>query len=319
MDRDNHRVQIVDASAAPGTIRTLGAYGQFGSLSGEFRFPRGVFAIGEDVYVADTLNHRIQRLRLLTDADGDGMDDVWEGLNGLNPADPSDANQDPDGDGLLNIGEYRLRTNPHDADSNDNGASDGWDVLHGLSPSAAGSPVSPPRATIGSNAGGTPKLLGQVVRVTATFSEAVAAAPVPLLSLSGGASLSGAAMALLGGSVYYYDYTVDADDAGAVNAAVSGALDLQGYSLDPDPTGTNALFMIQPVEFAVTDLEWSPFRVSWEAVLNGIYCVQSAPDLSGSNWVDGVTVTSAVSGVDIWTGSAPTNGLRFYRVKRIIP
>jgi len=172
---------------------------------------------------------------------------------------------------------------------------------------------------IGSNAGGTPKVLGEVVRVTATFSEAVAPAPAPLLSLSGGASLASAAMALLGGSVYYYDYTVDADDGGAVHAAVSGALDLQGYSLDPDPTGTNALFLIQPVEFAVTDIVWSPLRVSWESVLDAVYCIQSAPDLSGSNWVDGVTVTSAVSGVDFWTGVAPSNTLRFYRVKRIIP
>lgn len=40
------------------------------------------------------------------DTDKDGMPDVWEKANGLNPNDPSDANKDCTGDGYTNIEKY---------------------------------------------------------------------------------------------------------------------------------------------------------------------------------------------------------------------
>lgn len=40
------------------------------------------------------------------DTDKDGMPDAWEKANGLNPNDPSDANQDCTGDGYTNIEKY---------------------------------------------------------------------------------------------------------------------------------------------------------------------------------------------------------------------
>ena len=40
------------------------------------------------------------------DTDGDGMPDEWEKANGLNPNDPSDANEDCTGDGYTNIEKY---------------------------------------------------------------------------------------------------------------------------------------------------------------------------------------------------------------------
>ena len=47
----------------------------------------------------------------LRDSDGDGMPDGWEIANGLNPL-VDDSLGDPDADGLTNLDEYRLGTNP---------------------------------------------------------------------------------------------------------------------------------------------------------------------------------------------------------------
>ena len=47
------------------------------------------------------------------DDDNDGMPDEWELANGLNPIDPSDAAGDPDGDGLTNLQEYEIGSDPH--------------------------------------------------------------------------------------------------------------------------------------------------------------------------------------------------------------
>ncbi len=46
------------------------------------------------------------------DTDGDGMDDGWEVTNGLNPLDPDDDMDDPDGDDIPNFYEYVHGTDP---------------------------------------------------------------------------------------------------------------------------------------------------------------------------------------------------------------
>lgn len=46
-----------------------------------------------------------------SDTDNDGMPDGWEVHNGLNPLDPADASDDPDGDWLTNLQEYNGGTN----------------------------------------------------------------------------------------------------------------------------------------------------------------------------------------------------------------
>jgi hypothetical protein len=50
------------------------------------------------------------------DSDGDGMPDVWEVENNLDPF-TNDAHDDGDGDGFSNLTEYRSGTDPNDADS----------------------------------------------------------------------------------------------------------------------------------------------------------------------------------------------------------
>lgn len=45
------------------------------------------------------------------DSDGDGMTDLWELMNGLNPYSAADASADPDGDGITNINEFNSGTN----------------------------------------------------------------------------------------------------------------------------------------------------------------------------------------------------------------
>jgi len=48
-----------------------------------------------------------------TDDDNDEMPDDWEILHGLNPLDPSDASLDFDGDGLSNLTEYQIGSDPN--------------------------------------------------------------------------------------------------------------------------------------------------------------------------------------------------------------
>ena len=62
------------------------------------------------------------------------MDDDWERAHGLNPNDPSDANDDPDHDGLTNLQEFLLGTDPHNPDTDGDGVPDGVEFRRGSDP-----------------------------------------------------------------------------------------------------------------------------------------------------------------------------------------
>ena len=68
------------------------------------------------------------------DADGDGIPDEWEAKYGLKPNDKSDADLDLDKDGLANLQEYILGTNPALADSDNDGVADKVEIGKGTNP-----------------------------------------------------------------------------------------------------------------------------------------------------------------------------------------
>lgn len=79
---------------------------------------------------------------LFVDADNDGMEDAWETAHGLDAA-RDDRDADADADGLTNIAEYVLGTDPAGIDSDGDGMPDGWEASHGSDPmtdDAAGDP-----------------------------------------------------------------------------------------------------------------------------------------------------------------------------------
>ena len=67
----------------------------------------------------------------ILDTDKDGLTDVYETQHGLAINDPSDALGDNDNDGLNNLTEQLIGTDPKDADSDDDNVSDFWEARYG--------------------------------------------------------------------------------------------------------------------------------------------------------------------------------------------
>jgi RHS repeat-associated protein len=73
------------------------------------------------------------------DADGDGLSDDWEALYGLHSSNPMDSWVDSDQDGLSNLDEYRMGTNPRLRDTDGDGIGDGAELNVGGIPSLSNS------------------------------------------------------------------------------------------------------------------------------------------------------------------------------------
>lgn len=79
---------------------------------------------------------------LSADSDSDGMPDAWEYSRALNLT-YNDAGEDPDFDGLLNLGEYQRGTEPWDFDTDGDGLGDGYEAQYAsLNPTVFNSPTS---------------------------------------------------------------------------------------------------------------------------------------------------------------------------------
>ncbi len=64
-----------------------------------------------------------------SDQDGDGMPNGWEIANGFDPTDPTDADDDKDGDELTNVREYLAGSDPANSDTDGDGIEDAIEVL----------------------------------------------------------------------------------------------------------------------------------------------------------------------------------------------
>lgn len=68
------------------------------------------------------------------DQDGDGIEDEWENKFNLNPTDFSDSITDSDQDGLMNVMEFKIKTNPNSPDSDNDSLTDLWEFLYHSNP-----------------------------------------------------------------------------------------------------------------------------------------------------------------------------------------
>lgn len=132
-DTLNNRIVIFNIVSSNSVFMTFGGSG---TSFGQFSLPYSVYG-GTRLAIADTSNRRIQFFELdMTNIDSnrDGIPDWWAEENELDPLDPGLAGADPDEDGLTNLEEFELGTDPNDPDTDGDGLNDGYEVELGTDP-----------------------------------------------------------------------------------------------------------------------------------------------------------------------------------------
>jgi outer membrane protein assembly factor BamB len=100
----------------------------------------GHLALSNEGALLIVSNGSVTAIEVEGDTDDDGMPDWWERKYRFVHTNPADAAEDADGDGLTNVAEYGVTTDPRDADSDDDGLSDAAEVgEHGTDPNEADS------------------------------------------------------------------------------------------------------------------------------------------------------------------------------------
>lgn len=311
MDQDNARVQMFATNGE--WIATYKA-----PLS--LLLPNGLWPSMDDgsLYIADTRHQQVLRTWPVSDRDGDGMDDVWEDLHQA-----YDPYGDLDGDGVFNLGEYRVKTDPRKIDTNGNGGSDLWDMLHGIDPVGAVTALEnpPPHlVSVTCDVTGRPVVYGETVRLTANFDKPMTDEPPPNLGLNGGATLAATPMVQTNANGFELAYVVQPTDAGWVNVTLNNAYDRTGQASDPTILSVTGVFSVITEVIRITTMTDEPYTLSWPAISSFVYQVESTPSLLTNDWPGAFSVTSPVNDLLTVPVEGPTtNNPVFYRVWRTHP
>lgn len=154
----------ISASDAPGVMTRMGRDGTSSGPDGDTQEPTGAGSPGaaisydyqapadgtlvltlDAVSAGDTFHHYgfvNELVGLPNDGDGDGIPDIYEKANGLNPA-VKDADQDLDNDGLKNLAEYTLGTAANNPDTDGDGLMDGVETNTGSYVNASNTGTNP--------------------------------------------------------------------------------------------------------------------------------------------------------------------------------
>lgn len=233
IDYDGSRLFVLglqkDAGGAYTDVTLAADVGYYGNQALEDHeklwHPNGVFPLADTniIYVADYGHEQIKWYALTLDADGDGMDDVWEDMNGLDST-IDDSMDDADGDGLPNIGEYRAGTDPQNIDTDGDGAADLAEMIHLADPlEADADPVAMVDLVSVAvfNAAGEAQdtfQIGDSVTVVATFSGDILVGRIKLFNASGEELVSGPMD--VDGDTLSFTYAATADAVGLVDATL---------------------------------------------------------------------------------------------------
>ena len=245
-DHQGSRIRLLDPLAnASGVYTGLVAVADIGSASDaslqnhqKLWLPVGVFPVTDTnlLYVADYGHNKIKWYGFSIDADGDGMDDFWEDMNGLDST-RDDALEDADGDGLPNIGEYRADTDPQNTDSDGDGAGDQYEMYQPTDPLDPNSTPEEGASFVSIVATPTQINVGESVTITVTVDRAIEdPSQIKLFSMDGTCFV--AADMTVNGKTATYVYKAD----GAVVGPVDAKFTLAGC--DPPSTNVVALFEI---------------------------------------------------------------------------